>query len=119
MRAPSTQAVPSSLKVPQTIVFSVSGPNTAWKTCGKPVGTALKSTEQAGVFCESFGLFATRSKTLLNNRGQLSPYRQVLHSFFDFIHTKLEAITAFIAVVYDNSRRYCPRGSTPLKITIS
>ncbi len=91
----------------------------ARKTCGKPVGQALKVEQQRALNCESFAAPNSAPKPPLNNRGQLARFRQVFHGMFDTIHGNLELINPVAAIVYNIPTPGCPRGTPPLKITKS
>lgn len=96
-----------------------SGEFCAWKTCGKPVGQALKAEQARAQNCECFGAQSLAPNRSLNNRGQLARFRQLFHRFSDTINCTLELINRSLIIVYNIPTPGCPRGTPSLNITMS
>ncbi len=104
----------SARKAPISGLFGLRSP---WKTCGKPVGQTLEPLELSGGFRGRIGVGNRDQNHPLNNRGQLTRFRRVIHSQKTFIHSRTVDVTIFCSDTYDKQGSYCPPGMPPLKIT--
>ncbi|MFT4647106.1 MAG: hypothetical protein ACI9X4_000313 [Glaciecola sp.] len=117
MQAAMLSTKTHTISVPQVPKNGVWGLKSPWKTCGKPVGEALKAVELRGPFRGELGSFTRTSKSPLNNRGQLGNFRQVIHGFLGSFHSSFEAINVLYIKSYDKPIHGCPPETPPLIIT--